>query len=29
VHVVGVGEKSEDLRPFAARDFARGLMGLD
>jgi fused signal recognition particle receptor len=29
VHVVGVGEKAEDLRPFAARDFARGLMGLD
>jgi signal recognition particle GTPase len=27
--VVGVGEKAEDLRPFAARDFARGLMGLD
>ena len=29
VHVVGVGEKAEDLRPFAARDFARGLLGLD
>jgi fused signal recognition particle receptor len=29
VHVVGVGEKAEDLRPFAARDFARGLVGLD
>jgi fused signal recognition particle receptor len=29
VHVVGVVEKAEDLRPFAARDFARGLMGLD
>ena len=29
VHVVGVGEKAEDLRPFAARDYARGLMGLD
>jgi fused signal recognition particle receptor len=29
VHVVGVGEKAEDLRPFAAKDFARGLMGLD
>ena len=29
VHVVGVGEKAEDLRPFEARDFARGLVGLD
>ncbi|TDH59526.1 signal recognition particle-docking protein FtsY [Dankookia rubra] len=29
VHFVGVGEKAADLRPFAARDFARGLMGLD
>ena len=29
VHVVGVGEKAEDLRPFAAKDFARGLVGLD
>ncbi len=29
VHFVGVGEKAGDLRPFAARDFARGLMGLD
>ncbi|HWT08275.1 MAG TPA: signal recognition particle-docking protein FtsY [Roseomonas sp.] len=29
VHVVGVGEKAEDLRPFEARDFARGLLGLD
>ena len=29
VHVVGVGEKADDLRPFAARDFARGLVGLD
>jgi fused signal recognition particle receptor len=28
VHFVGVGEKAEDLRPFAARDFARGLVGL-
>jgi signal recognition particle GTPase len=27
--VVGVGEKAEDLRPFAAKDYARGLMGLD
>jgi len=29
VHAVGVGEKAGDLRPFTARDFARGLMGLD
>lgn len=29
VHFVGVGEKAGDLRPFEARDFARGLMGLD
>ncbi|UPY39421.1 signal recognition particle-docking protein FtsY [Sediminicoccus sp. KRV36] len=29
VHAVGVGEKAADLRPFAARDFARGLVGLD
>jgi fused signal recognition particle receptor len=29
VHAVGVGEKAEDLRPFAARDFARGLLALD
>jgi fused signal recognition particle receptor len=29
VHFVGVGEKAGDLRPFAARDFARGLVGLD
>ena len=28
VHVVGVGEKAADLRPFAARDYARGLVGL-
>ena len=28
VHMVGVGEKAADLRPFDARDFARGLMGL-
>jgi fused signal recognition particle receptor len=28
VHMVGVGEKAEDLRPFTARDFARGLVGL-
>jgi len=29
VHAVGVGEKADDLRPFTAEEFARGLMGLD
>jgi len=29
VHMVGVGETARDLRPFAARDFARSLVGLD
>jgi len=29
VHAIGVGEQADDLRPFAARDFARGLMGLE
>ncbi len=29
VHAVGVGEGIRDLRPFAARDYARSLMGLD
>lgn len=29
VHAVGVGESEEDLRPFAPRDFARSLMGLE
>lgn len=29
LHMVGVGEGAEDLRPFDARDFARGLVGLD
>ncbi len=29
VHFVGVGERATDLRPFEARDFARGLVGLD
>ncbi|MFQ6017272.1 MAG: signal recognition particle-docking protein FtsY [Kiloniellaceae bacterium] len=29
VHAVGVGETADDLRPFAAPDFARSLMGLD
>ena len=28
VHFVGVGEKAGDLRPFAARDYAQGLLGL-
>jgi len=28
VHAIGVGEGADDLRPFDARDFARGLMGL-
>jgi fused signal recognition particle receptor len=27
VHAVGVGEKASDLRPFDARDYARGLVG--
>jgi len=29
VHAIGVGESAEDLRPFAARDFAHSLMGLE
>ena len=29
VHAIGVGEAVDDLRPFEARDFARGLVGLD
>jgi len=29
VHAIGVGESVDDLRPFAARDFARSLMGLE
>ncbi len=29
VHAVGVGEGADDLRPFDAEIFARGLMGLD
>jgi fused signal recognition particle receptor len=28
VHYVGVGEGIDDLRPFDAKDFANGLMGL-
>jgi fused signal recognition particle receptor len=27
VHAIGIGEQAEDLRPFAASDFARSLMG--
>ena len=29
VHAIGVGEGADDMRPFAARDFARSLMGLE
>ena len=29
IHAVGVGEGADDLRPFDARHFARGLLGLD
>ncbi len=29
VHLIGVGEKVEDLRPFGADSFARSLMGLE
>lgn len=29
VHAIGVGEKAEDMRPFTARDFANGLMGIE
>ncbi len=29
VYFVGFGEKEDDLRPFVAQDFARGLVGLD
>lgn len=29
VHFVGVGEGIEDLQPFAARDFARAIAGLE
>ena len=28
VHAIGVGEGADDLRPFAAADYARGLLGL-
>ena len=29
VHFIGVGEGVEDLQPFAARDFARAIAGLE
>ena len=29
VVAVGVGEKASDLRPFTAREFARGLLGAE
>jgi fused signal recognition particle receptor len=29
VHFIGVGESVDDLEPFAARDFARALVGVD
>ncbi len=29
IHAVGVGERADDLRPFDAMDFARGLVGAD
>ena len=29
IHFLGVGESAEDLRPFEARAYARGLVGLD
>ncbi len=29
VHFIGVGEEIDDLSPFAARDFARAVVGLD
>jgi fused signal recognition particle receptor len=29
IHFVGIGEKAEDLQPFSAEAFARGLVGLE
>jgi fused signal recognition particle receptor len=29
IHAIGVGESIEDLRPFAAEDFARALVGIE
>jgi len=28
VYAIGVGESADDLRPFDAKDYARGMMGL-
>ncbi|MGB0935724.1 MAG: signal recognition particle-docking protein FtsY [Alphaproteobacteria bacterium] len=29
IHAIGVGESADDLRPFAAEDFARSLVGIE
>ena len=29
IHLIGIGESAEDLRPFEAHSFARGLVGLE
>jgi fused signal recognition particle receptor len=29
VHFIGVGESIDDLAPFAAKDFARAIAGLE
>jgi len=29
IHLIGIGESAEDLRPFDAHGFARGLVGLE
>lgn len=29
VHAIGIGEQAEDMQPFAAKDYARSLMGLE
>jgi len=29
IHFIGVGEGIDDLAPFAAKDFARAIAGLD
>ena len=29
IHFIGVGESSDDLEPFTARDFARAIAGLE
>ncbi len=28
IHLIGIGERADDLRPFDAHAFARGLVGL-